>query len=509
VRLRERPTPVLLGVGAVTVVLVGAAAALSRDDPADAFILGAVAVAAAVAVLLLPRVEPAYPITAGIVLSVFSGNWGAMGIPIGLDRPILLYGVAAVGVRLLPDAPNRLRLRVTWVHWLLAGVAIYAIGSALFAATLTEREPFYGMLDRLAINGFLLFLVAPAAFATRESRDVLLKGLIALGAYLGVIAIFEASGLTGLIVPPYIADPSYGIHFGRARGPFVEAGADGLAMYVCLVAAAVGLARWRGAARLACAAVVALCAVGVVLTITRQVWLGAGVATVVTLLVAPQLRRFVVPVVVLGVITVLGVFAAFPGLQEKADDRANARLPVLDRLNSDRAALAMIDRKPLLGFGWYRFGADSAPFYRQASSYQLTTPVSRPHNVFLANAAELGLLGGTLWLIALLAAIGGAVVGRAPPELEPWRIGMIAVAVNWVVIANFTPLGQTFGNVVLWLWAGVVWARHPAVSGVRVRVGAPAPVRGSPVAAVAAGWAVWTHRELPPGPAPDDARLTS
>src|SRR5438093_1302521 len=69
--------------------------------------------------------------------------------------------------------------------------------------------------------------------------------LVALGAYLGLTAVFEGLGLDALIVPRYIADPGAGIHFGRARGPFVEAVADGLALFGCGVAAAVAFTHWR------------------------------------------------------------------------------------------------------------------------------------------------------------------------------------------------------------------------------------------------------------------------
>jgi hypothetical protein len=52
------------------------------------------------------------------------------------------------------------------------------------------------------------------------------------------------------------------------------------------------------------------------------------------------------------------------------------------------------------------------------------------------------------------------------------------VAVNWLVIANFTPLGYAFANHVLWLWAGVVCARHVgAWQPGSPRVAAPAPAR--------------------------------
>jgi hypothetical protein len=60
------------------------------------------------------------------------------------------------------------------------------------------------------------------------------------------------------------------------------------------------------------------------------------------------------------------------------------------------------------------------------------------------------------------AAIGGAILRRGPPELRPWRIALVAIAVQYLVIANFVPLGYALPTAFLWLWAGVVYARRPA-----------------------------------------------
>ena len=285
---------------------------------------------------------------------------------------------------------------------------------------------------------------------------MLLAGLTGLGAYLGVLAILESLELTALIFPRYIADPLEGVHFGRARGPFVEAAANGLAMHVCGVAAAVGLATWRSRrARVAAGVVVALCALGLLLTLTRQIWLGATVATFVAMLCTRRLRRYALPAVVAAAVLVVVALAAVPGLRDSASGRASDERPIWDRLNSNRAAVDMVLDRPLLGFGWYSWREHSADYYTQADDYPVTT-VGRPHNVVLSNAVELGIPATLLWLAALALAVGGAALSRAPPELEPWRIGMIAIFINWFVISNFTPLAYAFPNYIVWLWAGVV-----------------------------------------------------
>ena len=454
--LAARSTPLVQAACAAGLLLISGAVAARSGDPATAFLVMAVALAGAALLLVVPQIDPAVPITAAIVLSVFSSNWAKMGIPLGLDRPLMLVGLAAVAVRALPDARRREIPILRPVHLLLALVAAFAVASAAVTGTLLEREPMFALLDKLGVLSFALFFLAPLIFGTARQRNMLLAGLSGLGAYLGVLAILESLELTGLIYPRYIADPLQGIHFGRARGPFLEAAANGLAMYVCTVAACVALATWRSRrARVAAGVVVALCALGMLLTLTRQIWLGAAVATFVAMLCTARLRRYTLPALAAGAIFVLVALAAVPGLRENASGRARSERPIWDRLNSNRAAVDMVLARPLLGFGWYSWRDESANYYTQADDYPVTT-VGRPHNVVLSNAVELGIPATLLWLAALALAVGGAALKRAPPDLEPWRIGMIAIFINWLVISNFTPLAYAFPNYIVWLWAGIV-----------------------------------------------------
>jgi O-antigen ligase len=284
---------------------------------------------------------------------------------------------------------------------------------------------------------------------------VLLGMLVATGAYLGVTALLETTGPRSLVFPRYIDDPTLGTHFYRARGPFLEAAANGMGLFYCGVAAVMAVVIWRGRRwRMFAVSVAGLCAVGILFTLTRAAWLGAVIGAVAALMATRQTRRLLVPLGLVALVFVLVAFAIIPGFQGKAQTRSNDKIPIWDRKNSNAAALRMIDARPLIGFGWGRFASDSGDYYVTSPDYPLTG-VTEVHNVFISNAVELGLIGALLWVAALLGALGGAILKRGPPELRIWKIGLVALFADWILVAQTAPQGFTMLILVLWVWAGI------------------------------------------------------
>jgi len=396
----------------------------------------------------------------GLALEIFSGNWRYLHIPLGGDRILLVVGLVVLalgGVRVVSDR----RLQFRPLHLVLLATGTYATVSALAAQTFSSSDARFALLDRLGLIPFLMFALAPLVFGTARQRNFLLAVLVATGAYLGVIAFLEGVGLTSLAIPSYIRNPNLGLHFGRARGPFLESAADGLSLYICGVAAAVGFKTWSTPrARALCVAVMGLSALGVVFTLTRAVWLAAVIGTLAAMVVTPRGRRLLVPTLVAAAIVVVAVVVLVPGLESKASNRFDDQLPIWDRYNTNSAAVRMVEARPLFGFGWQTFSTTGPDYMRLASNYPLTGAGNEVHNVFLSHAAELGIVGSLLWVCALLGAVGGAIVRRGPPELLPWRLGLVAIFVAFLVVASLGPLSYPFPNLLLWTWAGVTAAEH-------------------------------------------------
>jgi putative inorganic carbon (hco3(-)) transporter len=451
-----------LAAGAVGLLLVLVLVVTQAGEANAAAAFTAIAVLAALPSLAYIAVytEPIWLLSIGIVLASMSGNWKHLGLPgsIAPDRLVLGAALLAVGIRALRSA-ERVTFRPRAVHVVLGLAIAYAVASAIAAGTIGERAAIFRLVDRFGIVPFACFLVGPLLFRGARQREVLLRVVVAFGGYLGLTALFETVGPKALVFPKYILNPTIGSHADRARGPFIEAVSNGFALYACLVAAVIALVTWKGRwARAGAGAVAGLCSLGLVLSLTRSVWLGAVAASVIVLVAARETRRFAVPAVVAGALFVGSALALIPGLSARASSRADNQQTVWDRKNLNRAALNMIQAKPLFGFGWERFEADNPEHFRQADNYPLTrTNNVELHNVFLSNTTELGLVGTSLWALALLLGVGGAIAMRGPPELRPWRVGLAAIAICWVVIDNFVYPGA-FAPLLLWVWAGVVWA---------------------------------------------------
>ena len=459
--LQRLPAGAVYALAVLGLLLAAVAGAVhaGNGDPAEAFGGAAAGMAGLVIVIASLLARPAWPLSLGLAFAAFSGHWGDMSIPVPLDRVLVLSGIGSALVRKWHEEKG---LHTRPIDWLLVVVGGYAICSAVIAGTIDESSPRFNLLDRFSLIAFVAFYVAPFAFREVRDRQILLGALVTLGGYLGLTALIETTGPRGILLPRYIDDPFVGTHFDRARGPFAEAAANGMILYACAIAAVIAAIQWRDRRLKGIAiAVAGLCMLGTLLTVTRAIWIGTIAGTIIALLAARETRRFMAAAVVGGAAVVLVAFATIPGLQAQAEERSENDRPVWARQNSNAAALRMLEEKPTLGFGWGTYRTESPNFYRQADDYPLVF-IRDVHNLYLGNAVELGLLGAGLWLFALVWAIGGGITMRGPPDLRPWKIGLLGMTCMYLVVGSTTPLSFTLPTLLIWAWAGICWVQRPA-----------------------------------------------
>jgi putative inorganic carbon (hco3(-)) transporter len=432
---------------------------------------------------------PAVAMCVALVLTLFSGKWkqfGLGGLP--FDRLFIVMVLAMFLLR-APGVARTPALRVRNVHLLLCVTIMYAIVSAVAAGTFTSENGFLSLVDKLGAAPYLMFLVAPAVFAGERERNLLLGTLIGIGAYLGFTAIFESLGPHALVFPHYIVNIDTELPGHRAGGPFGSSLSEGFSTFACAVASMIAFIKWQGQRKRYFAAVVGIvCVFGCFLTLERGVWIAALTGLVIASMATRQGRYLLVPGLCAGALLIGGALVLSPSLSQKASFRVEDQSSVWDRLNMTAAGLRMVDAKPLFGFGWSTYPTKSLPYFRETADYPMngfsTPAVCKPlgcspevqeplHDTYLSLAVELGLVGAFLWLSSFAWGMGMGIFSIGPQALRAWKLGLLALAICYLVICPFDPYQSPFPDLLLWVWAGVALGSGPVLYAARPKIAVP------------------------------------
>jgi hypothetical protein len=295
------------------------------------------------------------------------------------------------------------------------------------------------------------------------SRDLMwMSAVLTLFAvYLSITAILEKSPFAWAVFPQIILDPNEGIHWGRARGPFLNAAIDGVVMAqllpVVLLLYQLGTRGWRAVAMVT----VGLICVGVFLTDTRVCLLSLAAVTLVGALMPGPTRRTyrtLLGILIVGALVRFIIGAVLVPRMEEAD-------PVNARMNLFLATVEMIWAHPLLGSGFGTFFDLSREYFFAARlfgdfEYQKGWDDVGSHSTFLTPLAELGLLIGGLYLILVARSVAIGVrpaAGRSPEErakVQTILLASMLVGVPFIVggLANDLRGGLT-PNALFWTFA--------------------------------------------------------
>ena len=441
----------------------------------------AVAVLPAVAVIPLVMMRHRLALGAMSVLEALNLSLilDAYGVP---KVHLLLLGVATVSI-FARWMVQKVRPRLTIVMWFaLAYVAARA------ASLLAAKDPAAGLADISDVLKDLLYLAVVITLCvwTRGARLVamcLAGGTAALAA-LSLVQQFllgnatDFFGLAGL--PP---NTDIGLAVPRHSGPYGDPNFWGRQLVVAApLALALFADRSRGRRRWWwLAAFVAICG-GVYLTGSRGTQLALGAVFVLWCLLSG--RRyirvlFIAPLLVAMLLAVPGVGSRLVSLGDTSSSGTGQVDPSLEgRIAAQEMALLMLRDHPAIGVGAANFTTVEPEYQRR---YGYNTPVLAPHNLYLEQAAEGGILGLAGWL----AFFGSAVflAARARLLLRPrkrgdeppsgWYLagGVIAALAGWAVASAFLHMA-TFRIFLLVVAIGVgldVRARQATAD----RLGAP------------------------------------
>ncbi|QEG35636.1 O-antigen ligase family protein [Bythopirellula goksoeyrii] len=235
----------------------------------------------------------------------------------------------------------------------------------------------------------------------------LLGGLTVFGLYLAITGIAEVKGQWWAVFPRYIADPTLGAHFGRARGPALMSVSLGVYLTICFWAAWFLWAEMGRRGRMLLMCVMPLMALALYYTYTRSCWLGLAVGLAVIPLI--QLPRTWRPLFAAGLAVTTCLAALFVGgnliNMGRQDSNGSASHSVFQRESFAVVSLRMFEDAPLFGCGFGRFYDKKMPYLNERSQ-QIELESIRGldhHNTYLSILTETGLIGFILFLALLFA----------------------------------------------------------------------------------------------------------
>ncbi|MGA7647709.1 MAG: O-antigen ligase family protein, partial [Terriglobales bacterium] len=229
-----------------------------------------------------------------------------------------------------------------------AGLSLPMIALTSLAVIRVLREPFdaqiWSVIASKYIVPFALFHVAVLVFRSESQRKHFEIFVIVVLAYLLFIAIAFLVDARSLIFPRFILDESLGFHPDRARGPFLQAVANGVSLNILgILILALSQKRKTVVTLLWLALPLAVLA-----TMTRAVWISFAVSTVVLgfRLVKRRLLAVCTLLVVAGLMVGMAIAFTNHSLKAALWDRTGERGPVDARLAVYDAGWAMFRERP-------------------------------------------------------------------------------------------------------------------------------------------------------------------
>lgn len=390
----------------------------------------------------------------------------------------LLWG-GAVGAWLLSRLITSTRTRLRLGPWFLTGplVGFLILGAIGIPFAVDPQYAGYQTLRLILLLALYLLLVnAPltrGAIAWPLAAGMALQAMIAvpqfaLGRALGLKRLGEitvnASWSGASVVA--VGDERYLRAYGLVQHPNLLAG--------CLMATSLVVIGYylmqRGWKRLPLLAAVGSGFVALLLTFSRAAWLGTlvgGLAALSLLLWAWRRDQWSPnrPTIVLLAVVLLSVSAAFAALNWSLlqprlglSTQGTEIRSVEERAMQVPAAWALIQMRPVLGVG---LGNYPVALYGLARDMVTAYPVYQPvYNVILLVTAELGVLGGLLWLCLISLPWLYLWLHRRQVRITPWWAGLSGalLALTAVSVLDYYVWTSHQGRLMLWLVLGL-WAR--------------------------------------------------
>jgi O-antigen ligase len=338
------------------------------------------------------------------------------------------------------------------------------IGLTLLAVISVIGQPFdsqtWSLLAAKFIVPFALFHLAALVFREERQRRLFESFCLIVLAYLCFTSIAFLIGAKSLIFPRFILDESLGYHADRARGPLLQAVANGVSLNLLGVLALHALLRGR-IRGLKAALLLAAVPVAILATMTRAVWLSfaASVAVLIFRSHNRRLQRICVALTMVGAVGLL-IALSFDDERRALADRLHESGPLDFRQAVYAGGWQMFLEKPLNGWGVNQMPAELARHvsgYREKELY--------PHNTYLELLVEHGIFGFALyaWLMWEILRLRRGRVPRTEREgllnRQFHAMWPVLLGIYWVN-ASLVVMNYQFVNGLLFTMAGMLAAQQ-------------------------------------------------
>lgn len=341
-------------------------------------------------------------------------------------------------------------------------LAMFMLATAALLSQPFEAEAWSVLAAKWAVP-LALFHIAGSVFQDSASLRKLEIFLLGVLAYLILIALLFLFDAKSWIIPSFIVDDGLGIHADRARGPFLQAVANGLTLNLLGLIALDAYRRRRLPWPIALIFLATLPA-AILATKTRAVWLSFAASAFLLLVgsLNARVRRACLCMILIGG---FGVAVAYVSQNRESSftERLEERGPVEFRAAMYEAGWEMFQQKPALGWGF------------DAMQTELTRRISRFHqreyffhNTFLEVAVQHGLLGLSLylWMMIDLFRLARKPAGSCQTRMfldgefrSLWPVLLLVYVTN----ACFVVMNYQFVNGLLFTFAGVLAAQNQRV----------------------------------------------
>jgi O-antigen ligase len=366
----------------------------------------------------------------------------------------VLLVFAVLGSALACRTPLQIVSPATWP---MLGLTLIAIASVI-------GQPFdnrtWSLLAAKFVVPFTLFHLASLVFREERQFDQFELFCLLVLAYLCFTSIAFLIGARSLIFPRFILDESLGYHADRARGPLLQAVANGVSLNL-LGLLAVHAALRKKLRGLKIVLLLGSVPLAILATMTRAVWLSFAISMAVLIFLSRSrgLRRAGIAVALVGIAASL-ITLSFDDQRRAFGDRLHESGPLDFRRAVYAGTWEMFLEKPIAGWGINQMPTELAKHVSGYSEKELY-----PHNTYLELLVEHGILGfflygwvmWELWKLRKIAVPPGQAHGFLNRQFH--TMWPLLLGVYWVN-ACLVVMNYQFVNGLLYTLAGMLAAQQ-------------------------------------------------